>query len=549
MRKGYKIVLTADRTLMSEYGGGIFLGFSACVPHGLLPDWMYFTFFCPSVHVSENGEVEVAPCGLRRIEASLLESGFKESDVIVAHPDFLDRVVGKETKVLGINTTDPLGIGPATTTFTQLFGGEAYMAIKFREIVFNPVVRKYKPTIIVGGPGAWQFEAHKEKKAEYGIDCVVIGEGEQVVPSLVKRVLNGERIPDFVYGSAVPPEEIPNIRKPTVCGLVEIARGCGRGCQFCEPNLRVLRSFPLEKIIRDVKVNLAAGRQPLLHAEDVLRYGATGPVPKKEKVIRLFKAVRGIEGVERIGISHFALSSVASSPELIEELTPLMKGINSKWVSGQTGIETASPKLMSKYMLGKAKPFKPEEWRDVVVKAFEILKANDWVPCATLIIGLPGEDERDVEQTIELVEELKGFKSLIVPLFFVSMGVLRKLGYKSMELRDLNRARSMLLLKAWKHNLRWAPTLIREYFSMTSKSKALACGASLILALGIRYTMKLIEICEEEYDFDILRLRREILEGKITLPALILKSRIKRLKAKVKRLAVPRVVSRLSSKV
>jgi hypothetical protein len=32
---GYKIVLTADRTLMSEYAGGIFLGFSTCVPQSL----------------------------------------------------------------------------------------------------------------------------------------------------------------------------------------------------------------------------------------------------------------------------------------------------------------------------------------------------------------------------------------------------------------------------------------------------------------------------------------------------------------------------------
>lgn len=33
-RTGHKIVLTADGTLMSEYGGNIFLGFSACVPRG-----------------------------------------------------------------------------------------------------------------------------------------------------------------------------------------------------------------------------------------------------------------------------------------------------------------------------------------------------------------------------------------------------------------------------------------------------------------------------------------------------------------------------------
>lgn len=44
---GYKIVLTADRTLMSEYGANIFLGFSACVPMGLTQGSLYFSMFCP----------------------------------------------------------------------------------------------------------------------------------------------------------------------------------------------------------------------------------------------------------------------------------------------------------------------------------------------------------------------------------------------------------------------------------------------------------------------------------------------------------------------
>ena len=41
---GYPIVLTAGRTLMSEYSGGIFLGFSACVPKGTVPDSVYFSY-------------------------------------------------------------------------------------------------------------------------------------------------------------------------------------------------------------------------------------------------------------------------------------------------------------------------------------------------------------------------------------------------------------------------------------------------------------------------------------------------------------------------
>ena len=513
---GYKIVLTADRTLMSEYGGGIFIGFSACVPKGLVPDTIYFNVFCPSVGTGPNGEAEVAPCGLRRVEAALIEYGFDEDDIVVAHPDHLDRVVGPNTRVLGVNETDPLGMGPATTTFTEIFGGEAYMAIKFREILFNPKVRKYGPKIIVGGPGAWQLE-DEVVRHQYDIDCVVVGEAEEVIGPLVEKAINGEDLPEIVYGTVVPPEKVPNIRRPTVCGIVEIARGCGRGCDFCEPTLAKLRSFPIDKILRDVEVNIRAGRQPILHAEDVLRYGAKGLVPEKEKVLKLFRAVRGVPGVRRVGISHFALSSVAAAPDLIEEISPIM-GVSEKfWGSGQTGIETGSPRMIEKHMRGKVKPFKPEEWPDVVVRAFEILRENNWVPCATLIIGLPGETEKDVDATIDLVERLRPFKSLIVPLFFVAMGMLRRAGYRSMTLEDLNAKRAELFLKAWKHNLLWTPTLMREYFRMTHRNKLLSATMAAVLSYGTKVALEAVRKCELLYDYDLVAMRRDVIEGKISL--------------------------------
>ena len=514
---GYKIVLTADRTLMSEYGGGIFMGFSACVPKGLVPDYVYFNFFCPSVQVGPNGEVEAAPCGLRRIEAALLEYGFSEDEVIVAHPDHLGQVVGPNTRVLGVNETDPLGIGPATSTFTALFGGEAYMAIKFREILFHPAVQRYRPKIIVGGPGAWQLEVHEEVRRQYGIDCVVVGEAEEIIGPLVEKAIKGEELPEVVHGTVTPPEKVPNIRHPTVCGIVEIARGCGRGCRFCEPTLAKLRSFPIEKIIKDVEVNVRSGRHPILHAEDVLRYGAKSFMPEKEKVLKLFKAVREVPGVKMVGISHFALSSVAAAPDLLEELTPIMGATEKHWASGQTGIETGSPRMIEMHMRGKVKPFKPEEWPDVVVRAFEILSENHWVPCATLILGLPGEEEKDVALTIDLVERLRPFKSLIVPLFFVSMGALRRKGYNSMTLEDLTVRRSELLLKAWKHNLLWAPTLMREYFRNTMTNRLAAAGMAFVLTYGVRVALNAIKKCETEYGYDLLALRRDLLEGRTSI--------------------------------
>jgi radical SAM superfamily enzyme YgiQ (UPF0313 family) len=516
---GYQVVLTADRTLMSEYGGGIFIGFSACIPKGLIPDRLYFHLFCPSVEVREDGSVKYAPCGTRKVEAALLDYGFKREDVIVAHPEHLDKVIGPKTKVVGITENDPLGIGPATSTFKQIFGGEAYMAVKFRELLNHPAIRRFKPKIIVGGAGAWQLE-DKEVRKNLEIDTVVIGEGEKVVGPLFEKAVNGETLPEIVYGEVVEENEMPIIRGPTVNGLVEIARGCGRGCAFCIPTLHRYRCLPIEHILKEVEVNVRAGRNPILHAEDVLRYGARGLGINKEAVIKLFKSVKNHPGVKNVGISHFALSSVASAPEIIEEISNILcTEEDGHWISGQTGIETGSPSLIKEHMAGKCRPFKPEEWPEVVINAFDILAENQWIPCATLIIGLPGETERDINLTLDLLEELRAFKSMIVPLFLVSEGRLKN-RTMSFTLKEMTAKHSEVFLKCWEHNLYWAPRLLREYLSISISNRISRYGLKLAFSYAIEQGKKMIQRCRNDYENDLQAMLSDARSGKIDLTPL-----------------------------
>jgi len=37
-------------------------------------------------------------------------------------------------------------------------------------------------------------------------------------------------------------------------GMVEVMRGCGRGCTFCDVTLRSLRYYPPEKVISYNKI-------------------------------------------------------------------------------------------------------------------------------------------------------------------------------------------------------------------------------------------------------------------------------------------------------
>jgi radical SAM superfamily enzyme YgiQ (UPF0313 family) len=500
---------------MSEYGGSIFLGFSAVIPKGIVPDVAYFSLFCPPVDARKDGGTSVAPCGTRKIESALLRSGFSREDVIVAHPDHLGDVVGPATMVLGVTENDPLGIGPATSTFNSIFHGEPYMRIKLRQLLDHPSVRRYRPKVFLGGPGAWQL-SDGEKRRELGIDCVVMGEGEEVVPELFRRTLKGMEVPGLVMGTIIEPDRIPRLGGPTVDGIVEISRGCGRGCDFCVPTLAKYRCRSEDDILADVEVNLRAGRQPLLHAEDVIRYGAKHIEVDEERVCGLFERVAEVPGVERVSISHFALASVASAPRAVARISDAAGTDEDHWLGGQTGIETASPELMRRYMAGKCRPFTPDRWPEVVRQGFGICSDSRWLPCGTIIIGLPGEKEEDTQMTLELILSLGGHRCLIVPLFFVATAELSGEG-RSFDISTMSRSQAELFLTCWEHNLRWAPSIIEEWARGSLRNPLVRPPIKTVMHFGISEAKGLIRMCRDDYQYDLNRLIADLRSREVSM--------------------------------
>ncbi|HEC77095.1 MAG TPA: hypothetical protein ENI33_07560 [Thermoplasmatales archaeon] len=84
------------------------------------------------------------------------------------------------------------------------------------------------------------------------------------------------------------------------------------------------------------------------------------------------------------------------------------------------------------------------------------------IPACTLITGLPEETEDDIIKTIELVDELKDFPSLIVPLFFVPMGKLRDKEWFKKE--QLSEVQEDLLTACLHHDIKWVKRIGEIYF-------------------------------------------------------------------------------------
>ena len=473
--QGAKIVLTGSATEMSDYHEDPFLAFTGGFPKGLMPLRFPRKRLYPPVAKNHIGTAKYTPYGLRKVEAILLENGFDEFDVATIHPYDVEAFVGPNTKVVGISTMDPCGLGYVSRTYSSLVGwGEPLNSIEFRKLITHRSLQKYQPKIIVGGAGAWQLE-NKNMTEHYGINCLVIGECETIVSELFAKALRGEELPRIIHvEKSAGDKEIPTIKHAAIHGFVEISRGCGRNCQFCTPTIRRRRDFPLNKIMEEVDVNVREGANMIsLSTEDIFLYGAKNSsfIPNKEAVLKLFKEISSHPGVKAIQPSHMSLAPVVYDPAIVREISEILiehsfYSYNGRHiVTAETGIETGSTRLIRKYMAGKTLPFKPEEWQELVCQAFGILNDNDWYPLATLIIGLPDETEDDVAETLELLDDLDKYRAFLVPLLFVPLESCLLKSQPGAELDSFSKSRWELLTECWEYNIRvWGPSFFENQF-------------------------------------------------------------------------------------
>src|SRR5256886_3683622 len=463
-----KIVLTASNTEASEFKHSIWQQMmSASITNKYSQK-----FINPSSLINDSwpdGRAKYVPNGLRMVETLLLRE-YSEDDVVTCYVENLERFIGPETEVLAIHAHNPLGISYATDVYSKL-AGENLMplnAAEFIRIVTHPIIKKYQPKIVVGGPGAWQLEK-AERLDEFKIDYLIDGEIERVFSDLFKRIIEGDptlpRLIKTLKSEQATVEEIPVVRHRSTFGVIEITRGCGRGCQFCGPATKVGRSFPLEHIMESVRVNAREGATEIMLAtEDMFLYEQASNfetnIPALEEMLR---SVKSVPGIETLQMSHITMAPVVKDPSIVERLTPLIVPFSHVQHKESTdpdhrmtdpiiGLETGSSRLFDIFMKGKAYPYKASQWRDVVLKGMEVLNKHNWFPFCTFIIGLPGETEKDTKESLDLLFDLRDAKGMFVPTWFVPLEDTRMAKKQSARLIEMTDLQWEFFFTCWKYN-------------------------------------------------------------------------------------------------
>ncbi len=440
---------------------------------GTLPaKYSQFPFYMIDVNwrneVRDDGQAVAVPNGLRVVESLLLEK-FDREDIAVCYPDQLDQFVGEDTRVVGVHAHNPLGITFATDVYVHFYGrkSEPVNAAEFRRLITHEAIRKHKDhlKLIVGGPGSWQIEK-KELQDEWGIDCIVDGEAEDLVIDLFERAIRGESLPRHIGGSSPQIDHIPTTKNRSTFGVVEVTRGCGRGCQFCSIALRKGKSLPLEHILENVRVQVAGGAETItITTEDIFLY-EQGPkfetnVPALKK---LMKSITEVPGVKNIMLSHGTIAPIVRNPELLDELSPYAVGKSihthpasthpdKRYSSLFIGLETGSARLFNQFMKGKAYPYKAEQWHEVVLKGIDLMNRHNWFPFATFIVGLPGETDEDTKRSLDLLHALKDAKWVVIPTLFVPLDETRMGQNDSAKLANLTELQWEFFFTCWRYNI------------------------------------------------------------------------------------------------
>lgn len=470
---GVQIVLAASRAEANEYDNNPFSAFICTFPKKL--SGYALREHIENLESNQDGTAKRTIYGLRKVEAMLAEE-FGEENVKVAHYDQLHKFIGKKTKVFGVSTMDPMGLAYVSTTYNSLigFGGEALNASEFEKLMTHPSLKKYKPKVIVGGQGSWQI-AEAKAQERLGIDILFQGEGEKNLVDFFREIINDGKVPSNFEAEKPDRSKVSLIKNAASYGMVEIMRGCGRGCHFCSPTMRTRHSFPIDHIMKEVETNINGGSKSIFTVtEDIFLYKCKKNfVPNTPEVVKLYKTIANYPGVEHILLSHGSFAPILYDKKLLDELTPILiektkwnpdtsKVYKKPFISVEMGIESGSTRLMNKHMKGKALPFSVDRWPEIVVEAIGKLNDHDWYPLCTIMTGQPDETEDDAIATIELIDVLRAqnAKMFYTPVLFIPLKEAVLSNSRRASLNNLSETQWEIIARCWKNNIDfWAPEM------------------------------------------------------------------------------------------
>ena len=271
-----------------------------------------------------------------------------------------------------------------------------------------------KTKIILGGCHATIM--YKQLLKNFPIDAIVLGEGEETIIDLLKNFDNLKKVKGIAFMhknqliKTAPRDFIKDldslpivehnrfINKDSKVAFVFTSRGCPYNCSFCSASLhwkRICRFRSTSSVIKEIEHLLL--NYPNL---EEIRFMDDNFTMNNDRVIEICKEMikRKLKIKWRCSGRVYPLSK-----EMIKWLDKagcIMIGF---------GVESGSQKLLNE--IGK------NQTREQIIDAYKTIYENSKItPDTFLIVGLPGENESTINETIDLIKKINkiGKKPLLL---------------------------------------------------------------------------------------------------------------------------------------
>ncbi len=277
------------------------------------------------------------------------------------------------------------------------------------------------PYLIAGGPHP---SACPEEVLRLGVDAVVIGEGEAVLPALMERILADESpagLPGvatlggdgrLVRGPRPRPVDLDEYPPMGVAhrrfGPVEITRGCSCGCSFCQTPFLFggrMRHRSVDRVVHWVQQAMKVGyRYVRFVTPNALAYQSAdnGRTANLRAIEHLLEEMGKLVGKDLV---YFGTFPSELGPELVTpEAVDLIRrtcGNDNLIVGAQTGSDRLLRLLHRRHTVAD------------VYGAVEAIAAAGLTPFVDVIFGLPGEEPEDLAATVRMVEDLAAMSAVV----------------------------------------------------------------------------------------------------------------------------------------
>lgn len=265
-------------------------------------------------------------------------------------------------------------------------------------------------TIIVGGPHASLAPKDTLEKCP-SVDFVVRGEGELVINSLIDLIFNNKQIQlegvctrKYISPIILKVKNFENLPFPKLSNLpfnnywcpdsiskpmttMMTTRGCPYVCEFCSSPAvmgKKVRGWSIDQVINELKyLHFELGIKEISFVDDVFT------INKKRTKELCVKIVEN-----DIKITWFCN---ARADHITEELADLMKsaGCHQTYLGFESGSQQILNSIRKKATVER------------LTEGAEILKKYGIERSIGFVIGLPGENEDTINQSIELAKKIK----------------------------------------------------------------------------------------------------------------------------------------------